>query len=353
MIKSVKNFLSHANLNIKGTFLEKKNVVFLIVAIGLMAFGYSFRYDWGNTTYKAIGAVDIGVIFLNTIVIGIFRSPKSYRSYLIYNLIYRFVYMVLVLLTRDISEIADKLGITNTSKLDEIVYSIKPLVQLGFASANVIILPFFMFMAAISMIEASWTIRLVKGSSRMTVFILFSVVIIAFMPSIMEGIQSAQEYIADKFFNSAFHGALAINSKIYTFLSHLSFILWFPLLMKINSLLKTELFPNYQYEMGMGVKISFTVQVLKFVYDADIIWLSIIILVLVLISLSFIADVIVWIKALIENRKIRNDEVYIPYTPSKLGKRQNPYIYTLLKTKQWFPESKIEKAYIGHPEDKQ
>lgn len=353
MISKTKRLLSHANLNVRGTFFDKKNVIFLILAIGLMVFGYGYKYDWTDDTHAAIGGVDIAIIVINSIVIGIFRSPKSYRSYLIFNLIFRFVYMVLVLIARDVTVIATNLGFNvSGSKLEQVIYYIRPLIQLGFVSANIIILPFFLLMAIVSMIEASWTIRVSKGAARLSIFLLFSLVIMAFMPSIMEGIQKAQEYIGDKFFNSTFqNSSLNVHNKIFTFITHLSFILWFPLLMKINSLLKTELFPNYQYEMGMGVKISFTTQILKFIFDNNMEWLAIIILALVLISASFAWDLFVWSKSLIANIKQRRERVYIPYVPSKLGKRQNTYVYALLNVKGKFPKTEVEKAFVGRPSE--
>lgn len=318
----------HVKDNWKTLLHNWKAWAYFLVSAGISAFIYSI-YDWTDSTVRSIAITEGIAVLINLIIIGSFYKLNTFMSYLYFLFAFKFVHICVALAGYDIYKFGEVHKVEKISENIVILVSLTAIMMLvGFTFANALITPLVAILFLFNLIESRILVKLKTKKSKISFYILWTATWVFILMFILSKIQYIEEDALYNVFISMLHqagvnsGALSIfASALYFLMSKGLFIIWFTILLKVNSYRGTDMFLRNAWSLGMASSILFIGYQIEFLdrhmESGDIIALPIFMMIVTLLflfrSIFYFSRTVRW-----NWKKLNSDsDKYIPYVFDK------------------------------------
>lgn len=258
--------------NIKKSMKTPMVIVTLLAIIAVNLIIYVGMFDWSDDDLKKVGYAELGIVAFNIVVICIFFRTKTFLTYLYFIFAFKFVLMAIVAIATDTHTFGFVHKVEKITKTITYFFQVILVMMIvGFTFTNALILPIVCFLGVSNFIEAKITVRIKKPKKRIAFFIAWHLLFLAFLVISLNFIQYIEEEEIYKVFISYLEKAglskMAIQliaSPIYFILSKSLFIIWFTVLLKLNSYRQTDIYLRNSWMIGLASSVLFISYQLQF-----------------------------------------------------------------------------------------
>lgn len=333
--------------NLKNSFKSQLNFGVFIVTVTMAVAAYSIEFSWDIHEQRVIGALDISFFFVNLLLFGSLFNKRTVGTYLIFGMVFRFIYLTLVLLLHDIDVLISGPSGNSINKIKEIFAMVNMLILGGYAVSNIFIFPILLILLIISVFDIYVAVKLKHRFTRVTWFILMVWIQIFVAMLLVQYIKYIEDKILFGMYTKMIAGfgwkdtQLNLANTVYEVLYQTLAFIWLPLLIKINKFRKTNVFPNMDSVLSvaliwplLGTFFHLIVNHMHNLASVPIFFFTVLWVMLAL-------QVVVFFKTLWKNIKESKYEYYMPWVFSDKDHRNKAY---KIISDFWKHDEEVEEA---------
>lgn len=286
-------------------------------------------YDWSDNIVRSIAITEGVAVILNLIIIGSFYKLNTSMSYLYFLFIFKFAHICVSIAAFDTYKFGSVHHVEKITENIVILISLTAIMMLvGFTFANALITPLVFVLFLFNFVESRILVKLKTPKAKIIFYVMWTISWIFILMFILSKIQYIEEdalyNVFIKMLEQAGINHLALSifaSALYFLMSKGLFIIWFTILLKVNSFRGTDMFLRNAWSLGMASSILFIGYQIQFLdrhmQSGDIIGLPIFMMVVTLLflfrSLFYFSRTVKW-----NWKKLKNQtNKYIPYVFDK------------------------------------
>ena len=307
--------------NLMTNIKNPKVIIFLIIAIALTIIPFSFKYGWDNGQLMSSAIVEISISWISVILFIIFLRINSVLSYLIFLLIFSFINTTLGLISYDAGEVIKKImpNISSDNNATVIIKMVQLFIINGFAIANISMLIIMMLTWTLSWLDSIFIRRIKSHKMRVWYFVITILVSIIFISVVLNIIYNYEKQVFRKSFDQTLMAlagvkfTLTYGDTIFDIGGKVLFLMWLPVLLKINTIRKSQLFLNLSGVIAVASLINFIITIAYSTFTLYGVVLITMVFIMSMLSLWLLYYLYAFAKTIKLNYDIAKDEKYIPY----------------------------------------